>query len=86
MKLQDKVSHLEFELNTQKEELDRYAESKLISQEYQRKHSQSQELEKQVKEQDEIIHKMEFCLKERESFVESLAQENSRLVNIIYFS
>ncbi|KAI6184762.1 hypothetical protein M3Y97_00631100 [Aphelenchoides bicaudatus] len=79
VELRDKVSHLEFELEHHKEELTRYAENNVINQELQRKLAHSQQFEKQIKENEELIRKLELDLKERKTMTESLTAENSKI-------
>jgi hypothetical protein len=71
---------LEVTVNSQKDELKHYAENSVDSQELQRKLSQSQNIEKQLKENDELVHKLEIDLSERNSKLEALIHENSNLV------
>lgn len=79
VELRDKCSNLEFELTHQKDELAHYAESNVASHELQRKLLESQQLEKQIKDQDEVIRKLEVDLSERNNVLESLSTENSTL-------
>lgn len=74
------MSLLKFELLSHKEELNRYAEENVVNQEYQRKNSNANQLERQIKEQDEIIHRLEADVKQQQRLAESLTHENSRMV------
>lgn len=76
------MSTLEFELNNQKEELTRYAENNVTNQELQRKLAHSQQFEKQIKENDELIRKLETDLKERKAMTDSLIAENTKAVSL----
>lgn len=63
-----------------KDELTRYAENNVINQELQRKISHSQELEKQIKEDEESIQRLDAELKEQRTAFESLKREHGNMV------
>lgn len=71
-------------MDQHKEELTRYAENNVINQELQRKLANSQQFEKQIKENEELIRKLEFDLRERKNVTETLTADNAKAVSYYF--